>query len=114
MPRKKKKNTVEKFEKALAASDAQIYILRLCISGMTPRSRKALLNLKKLCDEYFEGHYELEIIDLYQQPELAARYQVITTPTLLRNLPPRLRRMFGDLSNTKTVMHRLGIAVKEG
>ena len=93
--------------------DSQIYLLKLCISGMTPRSRQAVLNIKSICEEYLAGQYELEIIDLYQQPELAARHQIIATPTLLRNFPQPLRQMFGNLSDTKATLRRLGIAIKE-
>jgi len=93
--------------------DGQIYLFKLCISGMTPRSRRALTNLKRLCDDYLDGNYALEVIDLYQQPELAARHQIIATPTLLRNLPQPQRQMFGDLTDTKATLRRLGIAIKD-
>jgi circadian clock protein KaiB len=93
--------------------DSQIYLLKLCISGMTPRSRQAVVNIKRICEEYLAGQYELEIIDLYQQPELAARHQIVATPTLLRNLPQPVRQMFGDLSDTKATLRRLGIAIKD-
>ena len=72
---KRKKNSAE-FEPA-ANGNSQFYVLKLCISGMTPRSRQALINLKRLCDKYLAGNYELEVIDLYQQPELAARHRII-------------------------------------
>src|SRR5262245_11881293 len=99
---KKKNIKLDEFEQALADGGAQIYVLRLCISGMTPRSRRALINLKRICEQYLEGQYELEVIDLYQQPELAAHHQVIATPTLLKTEPPPLRRMFGDLSDIRS------------
>jgi circadian clock protein KaiB len=111
---KKKKTKLADLEQTLAEADAQIYVLRLCISGMTPRSHRALINLKKICEEYLAGQYELEVIDLYQQPELAARHQVIATPTLLKTIPPPLRQMFGDLSNTRTLLRRLGIPLEKG
>ena len=94
-------------------ADTQLYLLKLCISGMTPRSRKALINLKRICEEYLPGQYELEVIDLYQQPELAARHQVIATPTVLKGVPLPLRQMIGDLSDTKAALRRLGIALKD-
>jgi circadian clock protein KaiB len=93
--------------------DAQMYVLRLCVSGMTPRSRDALINLKQICDAYFDGHYQLEVIDLYQQPALAAAHQIIATPTLLKSYPPPLRRLIGDLSDTEATIRRLGIAVRK-
>ena len=92
--------------------DAQMYVLRLCVSGMTPRSRDALVNLKQICDTYLEGHYQLEVIDLYQQPALAAVHQIIATPTLLKSYPPPLRRLIGDLSDTEATIRRLGIAFR--
>ena len=94
-------------------AETQIYLLKLCISGMTPRSRQAVQNIKNICEEYLAGQYELEVIDLYQQPELAARHQIVATPTLLRNFPQPLRQMFGNLSDTKATLRRLGIAIKE-
>lgn len=112
---KKSEGTTAEFEGALANADAQMYVLRLCVSGMTPRSREALINIKQICDEYLEGHYQLEVIDLYQQPAMAATHQIIATPTLLKSFPPPLRRLIGDLSDTDATLRRLGIVVrKEG
>ena len=108
----KRKNKSAEFEPA-ANGKSQVYLLKLCISGMTPRSRQAVQNIKNICEEYLAGQYELEIIDLYQQPELAARHQIIATPTLLRNLPAPQRQMFGDLTDTKATLRRLGIAIKD-
>ena len=110
---KKPKPKAADFEPAVGAAEHQIYVLKLCISGMTPRSRLALVNLKQICDEYLVGHYELEVIDLYQQPELAARLHIIATPTLLKNLPPPARQMFGDLTDTKATLRRLGFVIEE-
>lgn len=109
----KKKVKSVSFEEAVGATKDQVYLLKLCISGMTPRSRQALLNLKHICENYLEGHYQLEVIDLYQQPELAAHHHIIATPTLVKNLPLPLRQMFGDLSDTKATLRRLGIPVEE-
>lgn len=87
----------------------QGYVLRLCISGMTQRSRDAVVNLKRICDGHLDADYELEVIDLYQQPELAARYNVIATPTLLKEAPLPSRQLFGDLRDTEDVLRKLGI-----
>jgi circadian clock protein KaiB len=111
MPKHKTKKA--EFEQAIGAAKDQVYLLKLCISGMTPRSRQALMNLKHICEQYLTGQYQLEVIDLYQQPELAARHHIIATPTLLKNLPPPLRQMFGDLSDTKATLRRLGIPIEE-
>jgi circadian clock protein KaiB len=101
------------YEEALAKADVQMYVLRLCVSGMTPRSREAVTNLKQICQEYLEGHYQLEVIDLYQQPALAATHHIIATPTLLKSYPPPLRRLIGDLSDTEATLQRLGIVTRK-
>ena len=111
--KKKVEEAAGKFEAALAQADAQMYVLKLCVSGMTPRSREAVTNLKHICDSFMDGHYQLEVVDLYQQPELAAKHQIIATPTLLKNRPLPLRRLIGDLSNTEGTLRKLGISVRK-
>ena len=96
------------FEKAVSEAPAQLYVLRLCVSGMTPLSREAVENLKRICEQHLEGQYQLEVIDLYQQPELAAKHQVIATPTLLKYLPTPLGRLIGNLTDTGKTLRRLG------
>jgi circadian clock protein KaiB len=111
--KKKPDRKTAEYEDALAKADAQMYVLRLCVTGMTPRSREALINLKNICDEYLQGHYQLEVIDLYQQPALAASHQIIATPTLLKTYPPPLRRLIGNLSDTDATLRRLGIGLRK-
>lgn len=111
--KRKPDETTAQYEAAMAQADAQMYVLKLCVSGMTSRSRKAVSNLKNICDAYLEGHYQLEVIDLYQQPALAAKHQVIATPTLLKNSPLPLRRLIGDLSDTELTLQRLGIPLRK-
>jgi circadian clock protein KaiB len=101
------------YEGALAQPDAQMYVLRLCVSGMSPRSCEAVSNLKQICDAYLKGHYQLEVIDLYQRPTLAATHQIIATPTLLKSYPLPLRRLIGNLSDTDATLRRLGIAIRK-
>jgi circadian clock protein KaiB len=72
----------------------------------------AIANIKKICEEHLQGCYELEVIDLYQQPQLALGEQIIAVPTLIRKLPPPLRRIIGDLSNTERVLVGLNIQKK--
>ena len=110
---KKAEKAAAKCEADSVQADAQMYILKLCVSGMTPRSREAVTNLKHICDAYLDGHYQLEVIDLYQQPALAAKHQIIATPTLLKNRPLPLRRLIGDLSNTEGTLRKLGISVRK-
>ena len=78
--------------------------LRLYIAGVTPRSIAALTNLQKICDEYLPGHYHVEVVDLLKNPCLAAGDQIVAVPTLVRGLPPPLKRIIGDLSNSEQVL----------
>jgi len=98
------KTATEAFESALAAADERRYVLRLYVTGMTPRSRRAIQNIRKVCDEYLQGRYTLEIVDIYQQPALAKGEQILAAPTLIRKLPLPLRRLIGDLSDTERVL----------
>lgn len=104
---------IREYEEALAKADAQVYVLKLCVSGMTPRSREAVRNVTQICQEYLDGHYQLEVIDLYQQPALAATHHIIATPALLKNYPPPLRRLIGDLSDTEATLRRLGLVPRK-
>jgi circadian clock protein KaiB len=83
--------------------------MRLYVTGATPRSSRAITNLRKLCDEYLEGRYKLEIVDVYQQPELAREGQIIAAPTLVKSFPLPLRRFIGDMSNTANLLEGLEI-----
>jgi circadian clock protein KaiB len=98
------------FEKMLkAAPEATHYLLRLFITGTTPRSIAAIANIRALCDEYLAGHVELEVVDIYQQPAEACGEQIIAAPTLVRELPSPPRRMVGDLSDPKKVLLGLNL-----
>jgi circadian clock protein KaiB len=88
MARGKKDSTLEQFEKALATADQGKYVLRLYVTGTTPKSLKAIENLKKLCDQHLNGRCEVEIIDIYQQPIFAKDGQIVAAPTLVKELPP--------------------------
>jgi circadian clock protein KaiB len=96
--------------KAKAATSR--YVLRLYVAGKSPKSVNAIANLKKICEENLQGRYELEVIDLYQQPQLAQGEQIIALPTLIKKLPPPLRRIIGDMSNTERVLVGLDIRTK--
>ena len=85
------------------------YQLRLVVAGSTPRSRRAIENLRRICNEYLVGQVDCEIIDIYQQPGLAGTYQVIAAPTLVRMLPLPVRRIVGDLSEGDRVLRSLEI-----
>ena len=87
----------------------QKFKLRLYITGQTPRSRVAIDNLKDLCQKELEGLYELTIIDVLERPQLAENEKIIATPTLIKDLPPPLKRVIGDLSDREKVLLGLDI-----
>jgi len=80
------------------------YMLRLYVSGLTPNSARAIANLKTLCEEHLAGRHELEVVDVFQQPELARADQIVAVPTLIRKLPFPVRRLIGDLSKKERVL----------
>jgi circadian clock protein KaiB len=81
-----------------------VYHLRLYVAGFTSRSAMAVTNLKAICEEHLNGRYELDVVDIYQQPALARRAQIIAVPTLIRQLPQPLRRIVGDMSRKDRVL----------
>jgi circadian clock protein KaiB len=83
---------------------AERYVLRLYVTGMTPRSAQAIKNLQAICDEWLEGRYDLDVIDIYQQPALTKGEQIIAAPTLIKRLPLPMRRLVGDMSNRERVL----------
>jgi circadian clock protein KaiB len=98
------------FAAAIAAAPEGRLILQLYVSGMTPRSRRAIDNMKRLCEEHLAGRYELRVIDIYQQPELAKEQQIIAAPTLVKTLPLPLRKVVGDMADPGRVLLVLGVA----
>jgi circadian clock protein KaiB len=92
------------------ADSTRRYRLLLLVSGNTPRSRRAIGNVRRLCSEHLVGRVDLEIIDIRERPELARDYQVVATPMLLKVLPLPLRRIVGDLSDTVRLMEALELA----
>src|SRR5918995_3620217 len=92
------------------AAQAQ-FVLRLYVTGTTARSTRAIANLRQVCEQHLTDRYDLEVIDVYQQPELAAREQLVAVPTLIRRLPLPLRRLVGDLANRQRVLAGLDLSV---
>ena len=90
-------------------SEKQVYILRLFITGASPNSSRAIANLKEICEKHLKGNYELEIIDVYQQPLIAQSEQVIALPMLIKMSPSPVRRLIGDMSDTEKVLRGLGL-----
>lgn len=82
----------------------EVWHLRLYVAGQSPKSLHAIANLTTLCEEHLTGHYEIEIIDLIENPSLARSDEIVAIPTLVRLLPPPLRKIIGDLSNTERVL----------
>jgi circadian clock protein KaiB len=110
MESNKGKTSAEEFEKAAAIRDRAKYVLRLYVTGMTPKSAQAIANVEKLCKEHLSGRYELKVIDIYQQPKLVQGEQIIATPTLIKKLPLPLRKLIGDMSDTERFL--VGIDLK--
>ena len=107
--RKKRTRAPAKRTRTAAPAEPQ-YVLRLYVTGMTPRSVLAIRNLKKICEEHLHGRYRLEVIDIYQQPTLARGEQIVAVPTLIKKLPTPLRRFVGDMSDLDKVL--LGLDVR--
>ena len=91
-------------------SRAGQYKLRLFITGSTPRSTRAIENMRRICAENLEGRFDLEVVDVYQNPEATKELQIIATPTLVKILPEPLRRIIGDLSDRERVLAGLDLA----
>jgi circadian clock protein KaiB len=87
------------------------YVLRLYVTGATPRSTRAISNIRKICEEHLDGRYNLEVVDLSQHPSLAEGEQIIAAPTLIKRLPLPLRRFIGDMSQTDRIL--LGLDLRE-
>jgi circadian clock protein KaiB len=100
------------FELALQQTDKGTYVLRLYVSGMTPNSMRAIENVRTICAEHLEGRYQLEIIDIYQQPIFAKEGQIVAAPTLVKELPPPLRKFIGDMSKTEKILLGLDVRTK--
>jgi len=105
----KRKPVTKRAESANEAPDR--WNLRLYVAGQTPRSLTAFSNLKRLCDQHLAGRYQIEVVDLVKQPQLAQGDQIIAIPTLVRKLPEPIRRVVGDLSNIERVL--VGMDLKE-
>ena len=109
----KLKISTAEFKQLLEKKTNEQYVLRLYISGLTPRSQTAIKNIKKICEEHLKGRYDLEVIDVYQQPVLAKGEQIIAAPTLIRKLPLPLRRFIGDLSDSEKILLGLDLRPKK-
>ena len=107
----KKKNIIEALGMAQQREGKGKYILRLYIAGTTPKSMRAVHNLRQICSKHLEGRHDLEVIDTYQNPQTVIDNKIIAIPTLIKELPPPLCRLVGDLSDTKKVLSALDITL---
>ena len=112
MKTNKSSSATRAFEKALATRPAGKCVLRLYVAGATDRSHRAVLRARQLCETELQGNFELEVIDVYQQPILARDGQIVATPTLVREFPRPVRRLIGNLSNTSGLFVGLDLDTK--
>lgn len=94
----------ESLEQALSNLELEKYVFRLYVAGRSPNSIRAIQNVTKICEEYLPGKYELEVIDIYQQPDLVEQEQILAIPTLIKKLPPPLQKLIGDMTNKEQVI----------
>ena len=97
----------------MPTANGELYRLRLYVAGQTPKSVLAFTNLKQICDDHLQGRYEIEIVDLMENPQLAQGDQILAVPTLVRRLPEPIKKIIGDLSNTERVLVGLDLIVRQ-
>ncbi len=100
----------QEMEKAAEKASKASYTLKLYVAGLTPRSTRAISNIRKLCEEHLKGRYTLEVIDIYKNPSLAEGEQIIAAPTLLKQLPLPLKRFIGEMSDKEKILVGLDLA----
>ncbi len=112
-PGKRKPGLAGELEPPGSNSRQAKYVLRLYVSGSTLKSAVAVANIKRICEEHLKNRYDLEVIDIYQQPNLARDDQIVAVPTLIKRLPPPLRRLIGDMSDLNKVLFGLDLGMLE-
>lgn len=85
-------------------TDTQVFSLHLYITGASPNSMRAIENVKRICEQYFKGKYELEIVDVYQQPQLALKHQLVALPMLIKTFPLPIKKWIGDMCDEKKLI----------
>jgi circadian clock protein KaiB len=113
MPEKKAETGKQKSAKDSTSSGAEKYVLRLYVAGTKRKSAKAIANLRRLCEEHLAGRYELEVIDIQEQPALAKDAQIVAAPTLIKQLPETLRKLIGDMSDKEKVLLGMDLRPKK-
>ena len=104
------KDSTLAFEEALERAEKDRYVLHLYIAGMNPKSLAAVESIRRICDEHLPGRCQLDVIDIYQQPIFAANGQIVAAPTLVKELPPPLKKLVGSMADTDRVL--LGLDLK--
>jgi circadian clock protein KaiB len=107
------RDSAGEYERKIKDAGKSKYVLRLYVAGMTTRSKLAISNIKDICEEHLKGRYDLEIVDVYQQPVLAKGEQIIAVPTLVKQLPLPLRRFIGDMTKTEKILLGMDLVPKE-
>ena len=110
---KQSRNRIDVFEEALKDSKEKKYLLKLYVAGTTPKSSRAITNIKRICEEHLKGRYGLEVIDIYQQPVLVKGEQIIAVPTLVKELPLPLRKFIGSLADADRILVGLDLRPKD-
>ena len=110
---KRKPGLAGELEQPGSNSGQAKYVLCLYVSGSTSKSALAVENIKRICEQHLKNRYDLEVIDIYQQPNLARDEQIVAVPTLIKRFPPPVRRLIGDLSNLKKVLFGLDLGMRE-
>ncbi|NWF59866.1 MAG: circadian clock protein KaiB [Fischerella sp.] len=101
-------NSQDAFE-SLSALDLEKYILRLYVASKSIKSLRAIKQIQKLCEEHLQGRYELEVVDIYQQPERLEADQVFAVPTLIKEFPLPFKKLVGDMTDTKKIITSLAL-----
>ena len=113
MSKQRAPSAKEALEAAAKKAKHQKYVLRLYVAGVTPRSQEAIRTVTAICEEHLAGRYELEVIDIYQQPTLAKGEQIIAAPTLIKKLPVPLRRFIGNMANKEKILVGLDLLPRD-
>ena len=100
----KEEDPNEEFETLFDQADEAKYILKLYVAGLSPKSKRAIYSIKAICETHLKGRYELQVIDLYQNPTLAKGEQIVAVPTLVKKLPQPLRKIIGDMSDLEKLL----------
>ncbi len=107
------KDSTAEFEQRLKENEKETYVLRLYVTGMTARSKRAIQHIKKICEDHLKGRYDLEVIDIYRQPVLAKGDQIVAAPTLIKKVPFPIRKFIGDMSEVEKILLGLDLRQKK-